>query len=127
VDEVGERAERLVEVGVRVRAVDLVEVDVVGAEPAQRVLDLGDDPAPRDPAPVRILTHRAEHLGGEHDVVATAFERLADDLLGLTGGVDVGGVDEVDAGVEGAVDDADRVVVIGIAPGAEHHRAEAEL
>jgi hypothetical protein len=56
-----------------------------------------------------------------------AFERLADDLLGFAGGVDVGGVDEVDAGVERAVDDADRVVVVGVAPGAEHHRAEAEL
>ena len=33
------------------------------------------------------------------------FERLADDLLGLALGVDVGGVDDVDAGVEGAVDD----------------------
>ena len=29
-------------------------------------------------------------------------------------------------GVERVVDDPDRVVVIGIAPGAEHHRAEAE-
>jgi hypothetical protein len=53
--------------------------------------------------------------------------RLADDLLGLAGGVDVGAVDEVDAGLESAVDDADRVVVVGVAPSAEHHRAEAEL
>src|SRR6202044_1687961 len=30
------------------------------------------------------------------------------------------------ARVERAVDDADAVVVVGIAPGAEHHRAEAE-
>jgi hypothetical protein len=64
---------------------------------------------------------------GQHDVVAAAFERLADDLFGLTGGIDVGGVDEVDPGVQRAVDDADRVVVVGVAPGAEHHRAEAEL
>jgi hypothetical protein len=39
----------------------------------------------------------------------------------------VGGVDEVDPGVQGAVDDARRVVVVGVAPGADHHRAEAEL
>ena len=43
--EVGERGERLVDVGVRVGAVQLVEVDVVGAQSAQRVLDLVDDPA----------------------------------------------------------------------------------
>jgi hypothetical protein len=106
--------------------VDLVEVDPVGAEPPQRVLDRPDDPAPRAAAAVRVLAHRHEELGREHDVVAPALERLADDLLRLAGGVDVGGVDEVDAGAERAVDDADRVIVIGVAPGAEHHRAEAE-
>jgi hypothetical protein len=41
--------------------------------------------------------------------------------------VDVGGVDEVDPGVERAVDDADALVVVFVAPVAEHHRAEAEL
>ena len=76
---------------------------------------------------VRVVVHRHGHLRRQHDVVAAALERLADDLLGLAGGVDVGGVDEVDPGVQRAVDDADRVVVVGVAPGAEHHRAEAEL
>src|SRR4051812_49461113 len=66
-------------------------------------------------------------LGGEDDVVPpSAGQRLADDLLGLALRVDVGGVDEVDAGVESGVDDPDRVVVVVIAPLAEHHRAEAE-
>ena len=54
-------------------------------------------------------------------------ERLADDLLGLAVRVDVGGVDEVDPGVQRRVDDPDRLVVVGVAPRAEHHRAEAEL
>ena len=111
----------------RVGAVDLVEVDPVGAEAPQRVLDLGDDPAARTAAVVGVLAHRHAELGGQHDVVAAALECLADDLLGLAGGVDVGGVDEVDPGIQGAVDDADRVVVVGVAPGAEHHRAEAQL
>ena len=43
------------------------------------------------------------------------FERLADDLLGFA--VGVGGVDEVDPGVQRLVDDADRVVVVGVADG----------
>ena len=93
----------------------------------QRVLDRRHDPAARAAAAVGVLAHRHEELGRQDDVVAAALERLADDLLGLAGGVDVGGVDEVDAGVERGVDDADRVVVVGVAPGAEHHRAEAEL
>jgi hypothetical protein len=66
-------------------------------------------------------------LRGEDHVVALASrQRLAGDDLTLAGGVDVGGVDEVDPGIEGAVDDAHGVVVISVAPGAEHHVAEAD-
>jgi hypothetical protein len=128
-DQVGERAERLLDVGSRLGAVDLVEVDPVGAEPAQRVVDLADDPAARIAAPVRdLLAHREVHLGREDDVVAPpAGERLGHDDLRLALRVDVRGVDEVDPRVERAVDDPDRVGVIGVAPGAEHHRAEAQL
>ena len=126
-DEVGERDERLLDVGVGARPVDLVEVDPVRAEPAQRVLDRAHDPAARAALPVGVVAHRAVELGGQDDVVAAALQRLADDLLGLPAGVDVGGVDEVDAGVERGVDDADRLVVVRVAPGAEHHRPEAHL
>src|ERR1022692_3924984 len=66
-------------------------------------------------------------LGGEHDPVApSAGQRLADNLLRLAGRVHVRGVDEVDPGVERLVDDPDRIVVIRIAPGPEHHGAKAE-
>jgi hypothetical protein len=126
-DEIGQRAERVVDVGVRVGTMHLVEVDPVGAQAPQRVLDLGDDPAARDAAAVGIVTHRPPELRGQHDVVAPPLQGLADDLLGFAGGVDVRGVDEVDPGVERAVNDAGRVVVVGVAPGPEHHRAEAEL
>jgi len=63
-------------------------------------------------------------LGGEH-LVAAAAQRLADDLLRLPSRVHVRGVDEVDSAVQRGVDDPDAVLVIGIAPRAEHHRAEA--
>jgi len=67
-------------------------------------------------------------LGGEDHVVAPPpGQCLADDFLGLALPVDVGGVDEVDPGVERRVDDPDRLVVVRVAPCAEHHRAEAEL
>ena len=126
--EVAQRAERLVDVGVRVRAVDLVQVDPVGLQPAQRVLDLADDPPPGVATLVGVVSHRHVDLAGEHDAFAlTCGERLANDLLGFAGGVDVGGVDEVDPGIERAVDDADALVVILGAPLAEHHRAEAQL
>ena len=52
VHEVGQRAERLVDVDVRIGPVHLVEVDVVGVEPAQAVLALAHDPAARAAAHV---------------------------------------------------------------------------
>ena len=124
VDQVRQRGQRLLDVGVGVRPVDLVEVDVVGLQAAQRVLDLGHDPAPGVAPLVGVIAHRACTLGRQDDVVAASLERLAHDLFGLAAGVRVGGVDEVDPGVQRLVDDADRVVVVGVADGPEHHRAE---
>ena len=90
-------------------------------------LDLTDDPAAGIAELVRVVADRPVDLGGEDHVVALAAgKRLADDLLGLTSAENVGGVDEVDPGVERAMDDPDAPVVVGVAPGAEHHRAEAQ-
>ena len=125
-DEIGEGAEGLLDIGVRAGPVHLVEVDVVGAQPAQRVLDLAHDPAAGPAAVVGLVAHRHEELGGQDDVVAAALQGLADDLLGHAAGVDVGGVDEVDPGVEGAVDDPDGVGAVVVAPRPEHHRAQAQ-
>src|ERR1019366_8169639 len=125
--QVGERAQGLVDVARGVGAVDLVQGDPVGLQAAQARLALTDDPAPRVALSVGVVAHLGVHLGGEHDLVPPSpGEGLADDLLGLALGVDVGGVHEVDPRVEGAVDDADRVFVILVTPGAEHHGAEAE-
>jgi hypothetical protein len=59
-------------------------------------------------------------------VAAPSGERLAHDQLGLARRIHVGRVDEVDPGVERAMNDADRLVVVALAPRAEHHRAEAQ-
>jgi hypothetical protein len=123
VDQVGERGQRFLGVGVGVRSVDLVEVDVVGLQAAQRVLDCGHDPAARGSLLVGIVTCGAAELGREDDAVTAALERLAHDHFGLA--VRVGRVDEVDPCVQRLVDDADRVVVVGVADGrAEGQRAE---
>ena len=71
---------------------------------------------------VRVLPDRAAELGGEHDLVPAPFQGLADDLLGVA--VGVGGVDEVDAGVQGRADHAGGVLR-GIAhDGGEHQGAQ---
>jgi hypothetical protein len=63
--------------------VDLVEVDVVGAQPAQAVVDLAQDRLARQPAAVRPLAHLAEDLGGDHHLVAPGevAQRAAENLL----------------------------------------------
>src|SRR6185369_11009461 len=124
--QVVERGQRLVHRRRRVGAVDLVEVDDVGAEAAQAVLHLLLDRLARQAALVRAWADRRPHLGGEDDPLAAVLDRLADDDFGFAVGVAVGGVDEVEPGVEGAVDDPDALFVVRVAPGAEHHRAEAE-
>ena len=135
VDEVRERAERLVDVGRVVRPVHLVEVDPVGAETAQAVLARADDVAPAGAVRVRrpgwdrtgpSATGKWHFVARMTSVATTAGQRLGDDLLALAGGVDVGGVDEVDAGVERPVDDGDAVVVVRLPKLAEHHGAEAQ-
>ena len=64
-------------------AMDLVEVDPVGAQASQALLDLVPDPAARVALPVSVGAHRAVHLRREHDVVALALQRGADDLFRL--------------------------------------------
>ena len=69
----------------------------------------GDDVAARRAAHVRARAGLAEDLGRDDDALARhlqVLQRLADDLFGAAVGVDVGGVDEVDAGIERAADDA---------------------
>ena len=83
-----------------------------------------EDPFARRAALVGTRTHDAVELGGDDPVVALVADGAADHLLGLAAVVDVGGVDEVDAGVARRGDHALRFGLVGRA--AEHHGAEAE-
>jgi hypothetical protein len=108
--------------------VHLVEVDPIGPKAAQAVLHLAHDPTPGVALVVGVVAHRRVELGGQEDIVPPGTGQcLADNGLRLALGIDIGGVDGVDARVQRAVDDADTVVVIGIAPAAEGHRAERQL
>ena len=56
------------------------------------------------------------HLGGDHRLVAPAGEGLADDFLGMALAVGLGGVDQRDPELQGAMDDADGLRIVGGAP-----------
>ena len=122
--EIGQRAQRLVDRDVRTGPVDLVEVDVVGAEAPQRRVARAQDVQARVALIVRAETGPPVDLGAEDHLVAAAGQRLADDALRIARVVDVGGIDEVDARVQRGVDDPDRVGLVRAS--AEVHRAEAQ-
>ena len=66
-------------------------------------------------------------FGGEEDFVAAAADRAPDELLVGVRTVDVGGVEEVDAEVERAMDRRDRFGVVAAGVEVAHpHAAEAD-
>ena len=114
-----------------VDVVHLVDVDVVGLQPAQRCLAGALDVQGGKLAVVRPLAHVAVELGRDDRALAASVasrEPVTDDALGhalvLTPAVDVGRVEEVDAELVGAVHD---VVTVGhLGDRAEVHGAETE-
>jgi hypothetical protein len=120
-----------------VDVVHLVQVDVVGPQSTQAVLAGLADVVRREATIVGSGAHRLVQLGGEHDLVAATAglgEPAAEVLLGdpvtllhvgrLRAAVDVGGVDEVDAGLYGGVQHGEAVRLAGLH--AEVHGAQPD-
>jgi len=63
---VAECTQRLLQVHARVVSVQVVDVDVVGVQTAQAVLERSHHPRPRVVAVVGRCTHRVAELGGQH-------------------------------------------------------------
>ena len=125
--ELGQRLERLRDRGDQVGLVKLVEVDVVGAEPAQAGLDRAPHVAPGGPGtPVRAVraAHVHAELGGHHHVLTALAERPAEQLLARADAVGVRGVEERDAGVQRGIDHP--LGLLGVDPGAERVGAEPD-
>jgi hypothetical protein len=116
---------------------ELVEVHVVGLEAPQAAVDgLGDLP-PVEPG--RLAAYVVEpvggtgRLGGQDDPIAPAAggEPFADDLLGAAtglparrGGIHLGGIDEIDAPIQGIVHLLEALgLAVLLAPG---HGAQAD-
>jgi len=97
----------LLDRGVRIEAVNLIEVDVVDVQPPQGCIDLFHDCLAGQPGPARSVMHLAEELGGENDVLAVRVPRegASDDLLGSSEAINVGRVPEGDAELDGLAED----------------------
>ena len=126
-----ELADLLLQRHLLVDAVQLEEVDRLEAEPAQAQLALlAQVLGPADRPPVPGPRPGQPGLGRDHQIVAVRVKGLVDQPLGHLGPVGVGGVDEVDARLDGAAQDGDGfVAVIGLSPDAlpgQLHGAVAE-
>ena len=129
VDQVLDRAGDLLDRHVGVDPVLVVQVDHVEPEPAQRALDgAGDVLGAQHPA-ARLALDRVDvlgELGGDHDLVGVRGERLTDELLVGVRPVDLGGVEERDAEVDGTVEQGDHVLPVRHAAVAAGHGHAAE-
>src|SRR5205085_10828761 len=94
-DELFERAERLLDRRDAVGTVVLVEVDVVGAQPLQRAVDRTPDVRRR--APGRIAAALPTELRRDQDLLTAAGERPPEEELALTAAVRLRGVEERNA------------------------------
>jgi hypothetical protein len=107
-----ERTHRLLDGRGGIEAMNLVQIDMLELQPPEARLHALENVVASGPAGVRALAHLAEHLGRDHHVVAWDFQilqRLTGDLFGGAGRVDVGGVDEVDAGIQRLTDQPFRI------------------
>ena len=131
-DEVVERAERLVDRGCWIEPVELVEVDVVGLQTAQGCVDRVKDVPPGVPGVEGRRPGRFEALRGKDETVPSSQQPATEDLLGATLGckvaaerIGVRGVDEVDAALRSPIEDRDRGGLVALQ--SEGHRPKTEL
>src|SRR3546814_3513673 len=87
---------------------ELIEIDIIGLQSIQALVDRIHDMPARRAAVVRAGAHRSMNLGGDHHVLtldAEILESLAEQLFRLTRRIDVGGINEIYAGGECPLDD----------------------
>jgi hypothetical protein len=103
---------------VRVRPVDLIEVDHVGLQTAQGILGLLDDPRLAGIAKRFAVLPVQSDFGGDERVLAAAAQgqRLSNDLFRTAEAVDGRGVDQIDAAVQRGMNGADRFTLVAAAP-----------
>ncbi len=112
-----ERPRRLLERHGFVGPMHLINVDDIGLQPAQRILELLPKLLRRGVAKNLAAAPVEPRLGGDHGLSAPAAgQSLADDFLGLAEAIDRRGVDHVDAAVERLVNRFDGLGLVAAAP-----------
>ncbi len=95
-----------------VEAVQHKQIEVIRPQPLQRGVDAVQQVLARQPPAVRLRVHRKVGLGGDHHVF-TAGERLqraAENALAFSAGVNVGGIEKIDARFQRLADKGARFI-----------------
>src|SRR5712671_6461047 len=101
----------------RVRPVHLIDIDVVGSEPTQRILELLENALTRGVTfDFALSPIDADFAGNDNAVSATISEGIAHQFFGTTKAVDGRCVDQVDAQVECGMNSTDGFFLIRSAP-----------
>ena len=124
--EIVQRAERLLGRRQRVEAVQLEQVDMLGAEAPERRLHRVDQMVARAAHLVGALAGAEGGLGRDQHLVAPALDRRPQHLLGGACGIDVGAVEHREPGLEADIDQARRFGHVRAAPGLEELALAAE-
>jgi hypothetical protein len=123
-----ERADGLLDRHFRVVPVQLVEVDALELQPAEALVAGCAEPLGSRVAHARLEAVAETALRRDDDAVRIRMERLGDDLLAPPRAVDVRRVDERDAELERAAQDANTFVrVVDDAHRPEAHAADFEF
>ncbi len=104
----------------------LKEVDVIGAQPAQRRLDRTGQVITGRTDIVRPFAGLEGRLRGDEHGIAPAFDGLAEDFLRQTVRVDIGGIEQVEPSLKADVNEAGRFCDVHASPGAKKFAAAAE-
>src|SRR5690606_21458501 len=86
---------------IRVRAMELVQVNPVSTETPQRILNRATDVTRVCSLP--LIIQLAAEFRGNDDPVPPPLQSLPQELLALTGGVAVSRIKEIDPGVQGRI------------------------
>ncbi|MDT5326121.1 MAG: hypothetical protein QOF25_3273 [Mycobacterium sp.] len=118
-DEHVELFQDLVDRGLRIVGMQLEQIDAVGPQPTQRLLDRIDQARPGRSRIRLPVADRKPRLRRDQHLVTPAHEGVSEHLLRGAIGVDVGGVEQCDTSVQADVNDAPGLVDVRVAPRAE--------
>src|SRR6266852_6436893 len=125
-----ERPQSLLQRCVAIPSMHLVEIDVIGLQPPETVLNFAHDVHAGCPAMVKILAHWEAEFGGKHDLVPHTLQGVPHQSLALAEAVHVRASYEIDSPIQARLHHPRCVFLTEVAHvhlAAELHRAKRQL